>query len=987
MAMTLARLKLRSKLSLMMLLVGLIPLIGISVVITHMAQLNVQKQVSNQLEALMSTRKTQVENYFKLIENQVLTLSEDQMIVDAMQGFSQAYQSLPYETLEQAEGLSSYQQPVKQYYDEAFKKTYLEQNLDEIDTDVMVPQSAAAVIAQNLYVAKNKYPLGKKNKLNDAGDGSRYSAVHKKYHPIINSYLEKFGFYDIFLVDAKTGDIVYSVFKEVDYARNLYSGFLQETNFSALVKSIKSESKDVAKLVDFKSYLPSYNAPTSFMASPIYNGQELIGVLVFQMPLGEINAMMQRTEGLGETGETYLIGDDLLMRSQSRFTKENTIFKTKVDTQSAKDAFAGQSGVMQMLDYRGTPVLSAFSAINIADLNWAVLAEMDEAEAFQAINEMIVYIIIIIVVTIVIVVLIAMLVSNRIVKPISSASLIAGEISNGNFNNQFEINTQDEIGDLLGALEAMQNKLHAQIAKDSKTTEEMGRIKQALDNVSSNVMVADNDLNIIYMNHAVETLFKNAEADIKTQLPNFNSHQLIGTCIDDFHQNPAHQRGLLKVLNATYESNLIIGPRHMTVIANPVKSDTGERIGTVVEWLDKTNEVKIQQEIESIVNCVKVGNLGNRIETADKIGFFEVLSIGINELTDIIEGAFTDIGRTMQSLSEGDLNDKITSDYDGTYLDCKNDINKTIDKLAEIFGQVTDSAGSINTSSQEIASGNNNLSHRAEQQAANLEETASSMEQLTSTVKNNADNARLADQYSSAARTLAEEGGNIVQSAVDAMQDINQSSSQIAEIIGVIDEIAFQTNLLALNASVEAARAGEQGRGFSVVATEVRNLAQRSATAAKESKDLIQNSVEKVRIGSKYVNEAGQSLSEIVSGVKKVVEIVAEIASASAEQSQGITQVNEAVAQLDEITQQNAALAEQASAASVSMSDQSTSMIGILDFFKTDGQSARPHLEVKQSTSVALPSTSTRKPSRPVNNQSSIEVVSSVDDSDEWEDF
>ncbi len=513
-------------------------------------------------------------------------------------------------------------------------------------------------------------------------------------------------------------------------------------------------------------------------------------------------------------------------------------------------------------------------------------------------------------------------------------------LADGQYRNTLDLDRNDQIGDMYKALFGMQVKLNSDFSEVKELAEGSMRIKQALDNVSSSVMVADNNLDIIYMNRTVLETFKNAESDIRKDLPEFEADKLLGANIDQFHKNPAHQRGMVAGLDKTLKAGLIIGGRHMDFIANPVKDNEGNRIGTVVEWLDRTKEVKIEREIENIVEDIKAGNLRARLETADKEGFFETLSTGINDLTENIENVFSDISSSMQSMATGDLSNRINSHYQGTYLECKNNINTSMEKIAAIVSQVNDSAEFINNSAQEIASGNNNLSNRVEQQAANLEETASSMEELTSTVKNNADNAQQANQVATSARQLAEKGGAIVASAVSAMDEINVSSNKIAEIIGVIDEIAFQTNLLALNASVEAARAGEQGRGFSVVATEVRNLAQRSATAAKESKDLIQTSLQKVRSGTEFVNETGGSLSEIVTGVKKVGDIVAEIAAASAEQSQGIEQVNQAVSQMDEITQQNAALAEEASASSVAMSDQSTSMSQLLSFFKVGGGGA-----------------------------------------------
>jgi methyl-accepting chemotaxis protein len=255
-------------------------------------------------------------------------------------------------------------------------------------------------------------------------------------------------------------------------------------------------------------------------------------------------------------------------------------------------------------------------------------------------------------------------------------------------------------------------------------------------------------------------------------------------------------------------------------------------------------------------------------------------------------------------------------------------------KLVEIVGGVRGSADAVGAAARQLSHGNDDLSQRTQEQAAALEETASSMEQMTATVKQNADNARQANQLAVGAREQAEKGGAVVQRAITAVGEINNSSRKIADIIGVIDEIAFQTNLLALNAAVEAARAGEQGRGFAVVASEVRSLAQRSASAAKEIKGLINDSVDKVKVGSELVDESGKTLSEIMESVKKVTDIVAEIAAASEEQSAGIEQVNNAVSQMDNVTQQNAALVEEASAASKSMEQQSGTLVTQIGYFR-----------------------------------------------------
>ena len=436
------------------------------------------------------------------------------------------------------------------------------------------------------------------------------------------------------------------------------------------------------------------------------------------------------------------------------------------------------------------------------------------------------------------------------------------------------------------------------------------------------------------MNKTAMQLFAEAETDIQQDLPGFDASRLIGNNIDQFHKNPEHQIQLLEALNSTFESELEVGGRTMRIVANPVVDDEGNRLGTAVEWNDRTEEVAVEQEIDSLIEAAGSGDLERRLTTEGKQGFFLQLSEGFNRLLDQLTSVFEDIANVMGYMAEGDLTHSIETDYQGEFGRVKDNINQTIANVEGTVFSLRELSDEINISAEEINSGNNNLSVRTDQQASNLEETAASMEELTSTVRNNADNAQQANQVAVSARQSAEKGGDVVSRAVTAMEQISASSTQIAEIIGVIDEIAFQTNLLALNASVEAARAGEQGRGFAVVATEVRNLASRSADAAKEIKELIKDSVDKVSSGSELVNETGAALTGIVEGVKKVSDIIAEIAAASSEQTHGIEQVNLAVTQMDEMTQQNAALAEETSAASMTMKTNADKMQSTMEYFK-----------------------------------------------------
>ena len=349
----------------------------------------------------------------------------------------------------------------------------------------------------------------------------------------------------------------------------------------------------------------------------------------------------------------------------------------------------------------------------------------------------------------------------------------------------------------------------------------------------------------------------------------------------------------------------------------------------------------------------KVLNASNLNDETDKVyGFIRILLISLTVggvLVGIVIGLvisrsitrpLNEAVKIAQTVAAGDLSSSIavrSKDETGQLMQALKDMN---DSLVGIVGQVRSGTDTIATASSQIAAGNQDLSSRTEEQASSLEETAASMEELTSTVKQNADNAHQANQLAVTASSVAVRGGSVVAEVVGTMGAINASSRKIVDIIGVIDGIAFQTNILALNAAVEAARAGEQGRGFAVVAAEVRNLAQRSAAAAKEIKTLIGDSVDKVEEGSKQVAEAGKTMDEIVGSVKRVTDIMAEITAASQEQTAGIEQINQAITQMDQVTQQNAALVEEAAAAASSLQEQASGLSQVVSVFRLGGAQA-----------------------------------------------
>jgi len=585
-------------------------------------------------------------------------------------------------------------------------------------------------------------------------------------------------------------------------------------------------------------------------------------------------------------------------------------------------------------------------------------------------------------------VVLTVLTVHQLLNPIKAMAQTIKDVQSDPINTVVDFSKMDELGELQRAVKSLQVKVGYDIMQSREEAEQAHRIREALNNVSSNVMIADTAYDIFYMNQSVQNMFSDIEGDLRKELPDFNSKTLLGTNIDVFHKDPSHQRGMLDNLKSTYQGTIKVGGRTLTVTANPVISSEGIRRGTVVEWADRTSEVEVEQEVENIVDAGQQGDLSQRIELGNKSGFYKQLGTGINQLLDVVSESFGAISDVMRALSEGNLTKNMEGDYSGDFAEIQSTINGTMSTLSGLVGNIRGASGQISSAANEISQGNTDLSQRTEEQAASLEETASSMEELTSTVKQNADNARQANQLSAGARDQAEEGGKSVGDAIEAMKEINQSSKKIEDIIGVIDEIAFQTNLLALNAAVEAARAGEQGKGFAVVASEVRSLAQRSAAAAKEIKSLIKDSVENVDEGTRLVDDSGNMLGEIVTSVRKVSDIIAEIAASSSEQSAGIEQINQAITQLDEVTQQNAALVEEAAAASESMDEQAKDMNQMVGFFDIGEAS---HVAKAPPTPAAPPVQSVAAPVAPAAPKAAparpAPTPTTAASDDDWDEF
>lgn len=730
-------------------------------------------QIKTRFESVLEARKNQVKREFIAIEEDLLTQAVSPTTVSALNSFSLAWRTIG---------------------------------------------KGQTQTLQGDYVHNNPHPKGQKDTLVTTGSGGQYDMVHTKYHPFFRRLLQGRGYYDIFLVDA-AGNVVYSVFKEADFATNLDSGPWRDTDLAKAYRDALNLQPGTTAYYDFKTYAPSNDSAAGFMSAPILRGGEVAGALIFQMPIDRFNEIANNEHGLGETGEVFFIGDDFRRRNDSRFESHG-----KILDEVRKEAYlvdALQKAPRAFLDHVSpTGVLDHIMAdeISFHKSHWAIVIEQSDAELLKPVVKL----------------------RNLLALQVGGL-LIAVAV----------------IGWLVGRAVSIP----------------FVRVGAALNNVSL--------------------------GDLTTRIP--------GT-------------------------------------------DRKEDAGDLARNLENLREQLLTAEGERRVNDERAQNQRDVVET---------------------------LTQSITELAQGNLTAKITREFAVEYEDLRAAYNGAIGRLNDTISSLLGAAQEIDSNAREVENASNDLSQKAIEQAASLEETAAAITELSASVKITADSASDADQVMSRAKSDATTSGQVVNSAMTAMDKISSSSQKITQVTSVIEDLAFQTNLLALNAGVEAARAGEAGRGFAVVASEVRALAQRSSDAAKEINALIHESAENVVSGVDLVEKAGVSFESLIGEFDKVSKSVSAIALAAREQSVGLDEINTAVDQLDGVTQKNAAVATQVHGTGKTMVREANKLMQVSASFRVDPSSAQ-HNPVPQHVA----------PAREIRAVANAPVATLHDtSSDEWSEF
>lgn len=890
---------------------------------------SIKKNAADKLIAVRKTKEQAIKRHFDTIKNQVTTLAQDKMVIDAMRDFNTAFASFRADNHYAAPEIASMRTHLGNYYVEQFGKMYeRETNTAPKINDILNEIDDDTIALQYEYISNNINKLGQKHQLTRAKDASRYSTLHSEYHPALRGYLNAFEFYDIFLVDAQTGRIVYTVFKELDFATSLKTGPYAQSGLGKVFAAAQELGPDESTIVDYSQYFPSYEAPASFIACPIFEKNKRIGVLIFQLSIDRLNAIMHEREGLGETGETYLVGQDFLMRSDSFKNPELRTVKAsfanpdkgKVKTTAVLKALDGEPDTDVISNADGQQVLSSWTSLIIGDLIWALVAEVNVSEMFvpMTMNGQEYY-------------------KNYVqdygysdlllFNPDGSCyySVTRGKELNSNLLTGAHANTS------LGAVVRQAIQTPKAVASDFtpyalRDNEPYAFLGQAIVHEGQPEAVVVLQMSTSRINEIMtersgmgqtgETFLVGSDKLMRSDSVLDPHHRSVRASFGDPKTGSAESSSSTKALQGETGEHLISNHRGETVLsayaplaipglnwAIMAEIDAAEALGAVgsLRWnmlFIAAIAIPAIIVLAVIITRSITSPLRQGVEFAQSLSegnFSAHLKIEQRNETGILAKALnTMVGSVGQMIRE-------TIQSIQALLDTSATLSNVSHELEVGASETSERAANSASAAEEMSSSMTSMAAAVDQAATNLGTVAAAAEEMSATIKEIAQNAERA-------RSITESAHSRVAATTDRVKELGTAASQIGKVTESINDIAEQTNLLALNATIEAARAGDAGRGFAVVANEIKQLAMEAAGSAHDIKERIasiQQSASTTVNDIGLINTTFLDVTAMVSTIAAAVEeqsvTTHDIANNVNQASQGVQHIAHNVTQTTEV--------------------------------------------------------------------------------------
>jgi methyl-accepting chemotaxis protein len=891
---------------------GLLPVLGIAMVLLSRQTRDLEEAAQRQIATVRDSSQQAMDRYLTQIRGQITTFAQDRMVIDAMRALPPAFDAIGSEAKVDDAAYAVAQRELTRYYRESFAEEYAKRNGSAAELDVqsaLADLDRATVLAQYAYIAGNTYPLGSKHRLEDSGNSTTYDALHARVHPAIRAFLETFGYYDVFLVDAKTGRIVYTVFKELDYGTSLLDGPYAASNIGAAFrKAAGLRSPEESYWVDFEQYRPSYDDPASFIAAPTFDGDELLGVAMFQMPLDRLNETMRMAAGVGEHGDNYLVGADHRLRTDSarapEFTAPTSFRENKlVENEAVARALAGETGVMEGVGLDGAPVLMAFAPFPAGDRNMAIVTSIDRDFALGAIERAWWLAGAFLLAVGAAVGALAWLFSRRITTSVQQMAASIQDQARGIASGEFLLRsdpTKVAFQEFVPVIESINGVADA--------------FTRQLDAIPVPMVVHDGEL---------KTRFVNASA---ARLARRDAASLIGERFYE-HVTPQGWNERSFITRRTFSEGLPAdgelsattsdGLRELRTVQAPILDGAGKTTAVLETLLDHT-AIKRSEErqrkvaayqaeqverLSGVLHQITEGDLTARYRpTATDEPDLAEAAASFGRIAEAVGHTVDDFCSTTRAMRSGADHISVAAVHLQSLAGQLLTGNETTARQAAVVAAATEemstNVGSVAAAAEEMSINIGAVSDNATAMANKMRSVAAAVEVLRECITDVAKHAR-------SGHSIAGEVASRSVQASQAMETLGQAAMEIGKVTEVIKRIAERTNLLALNATIEAASAGEAGKGFAVVANEVKELANQCATAAEDITDRIggvqrntDDAVRMIRSMTDVIAQLSEASRSISTNAEDQSRAVGEIASDVAAVDSGVERTASAIAEV-----------------------------------------------------------------------------------------